>query len=266
MLSGIIISNFSALLFLYYLFRLASRLFDVQTSIHSTMLYILFPTGFFLSAVYTESLFLAAITASFFYIEDKKLAPALLAIAIAMLTRSQAFLAIPPLLCLTWMRFPERRMSAVLLVGLACLTPLALYLTFVTQTFGSPKWITETVRYWRGDTLYPLYALIRFFKNPMAIHGQHNSIIDFFFALFNLAVLAVSFRKLPFPYYLYSIIFHPFPAFQHAFFFFPFVSRKLPYVPIPGQSSWGRSPLLSVSFAMLQALFFAAFANWYWVG
>lgn len=265
-LSGIILSNFSALMFLYYLFRLASRLFDVQTSIHSTMLYILFPTGFFLSAVYSESLFLAAITASLFYIEDKKLAPALLAIVIAMLTRSQAFLAIPPLLCLAWMRFPERRMAAVLLVGLTCLVPLSLYLAFVAQTFGSPKWITETVRYWRGDTLYPLYALVRFFRHPMAIHGQHNSIIDFSFALFNLGILAVSFRKLPFPYYLYSIIFILFPLSSTLFSFSRLCLANFPMFLFLGQSSWGRSPLLSVSFAMLQAFFFAAFANWYWVG
>ncbi len=264
--SGFILSNVAALLFLFYLFRLAGKLFDGTAAVNSAILYVVFPTGFFLSAVYSESLFLAAITASFFYLEEKKLAPAMLAAALAMIARPQGILAIPALLCLAWIRFPERKAFAVLLLTFACTIPLAGYFLFVTHTFGSPKWITETVRYWRGDTRYPLYALVRFFQNPVAIHGQHNSVIDLAFAMLNLGGLLFSFRKLPWPYYIYSIIIIIFPLSSTLFSFSRLCLTNFPLFLFLGQTSFGRSGVVQISFAMMQAFFFAAFANWYWVG
>ncbi len=56
-----------------------------------------FPTSLFLSAIYAESMFLAAIVAAFLFIEERKLLPALIACAIAVLTRPQGALATPAL-------------------------------------------------------------------------------------------------------------------------------------------------------------------------
>jgi Mannosyltransferase (PIG-V) len=265
-LSGFVLSNLSALVFLYYLFRLARKLFDDTSALNSAILYVVFPTGFFLSAVYSESLFLAAITACFYYLEEKRLLPAVLAGALTMLARPQGLLAIPALLWLTWARFPERKVAAVSLLVISCIIPLAFYSLFVTHTFGSPKWISETQRHLRGDMRYPFYALVRFFQNPVAVHGQHNSIIDFAFAALNLTVLLLSFRKLPGQYYLYSIIIVLFPLSSTLFSFSRLCLANFPLFLYFGQNSFGRSPLVQISFAMLQAFFFAAFANWYWVG
>jgi Gpi18-like mannosyltransferase len=264
-LSGFILANFCALLFFYYLFRLALKLFDERTALTSALLYIVFPTGFFLSAIYSESLFLAAVTACFFYLEEKKLFPAMIAAVITVLARPQGVLAIPALLWLAWLRFPERKGTAVTLMGIACFVPLAGYAMFIMDIFGSPKWITETVRYWRGDTRYPLYAIVRFFQNPIAIHGQHNSIIDFTFGVFQLAVLCISFRKLPIPYYIYSIIVVVFPLSSSLFSFSRLCLVNFPFFLYLGRTSFGRSMPTQVSFTMLQAFFFAAFVNWYWV-
>ena len=195
-LSGFLISNAATLLFLFFFFKLTSSVFNDQAAFQASLLYILFPTSFFLSAVYSESLFLAMALAAFYFLEKKQLIPAAIATAIVMITRPTGVLAAPALLLLTLRQFRGTSKSALPVMLLAILLPLAAYAWFIQQTFGTFRWITDTSTYWRGQVSYPLYALVRFFRNPIAIHGQHNSMIDFGFAALNLLVLIVSLRKL----------------------------------------------------------------------
>jgi len=266
-LCGILISNIAALVFLYYLFRLGEKLFDADSAEHSAVFYFLFPTAFFLSAVYSESLFLAAITAGFFYLEEKKLGWACLAIAIAVLTRAQATLAAPALLLLAIRQFPENRLQSASLVFLAVVLPLAGYFLYLQHSLGSFRWLMESEKYWRGEMRYPLYAFVRFAQSNIAIHGQHNSIIDFSFALVNLIVLVFSIRKLPAPYYIYSLLVVLFPLSSTLFSFSRLCLANFPFFLYLGSRLSGRWALMAgIGCVMLEAFFMAAFANWYWVG
>jgi hypothetical protein len=265
-LCGILISNIAAILFLYYLYMLARSLFDEQAAFRSAIYCIVFPTSFFLSAVYSESLFLAAITAAFYFVERKNLIPAIIACAIASCVRVNGALALPAILWLAWIRFPEKRWAVLASLSAALMLPVVSYLIFIEETFGSFRWFLESQRYWRGGMHYPLYAFVRFFNNPIAIHGQHNSLIDFFFASFSLLALALSIRRLPGPYVLYAAIMVLFPLSSTLFSFSRLLLCNFPLFLFLGTvPRWPGQAIQFIS-AMLLAFFMAAFSVWYWVG
>ena len=266
-LAGLIVSNLSAVLFLYYFYHLATRILDSESAAQASVFYIFFPTSFFLNAVYSESLSLACLLGAFYYLERKKMLPALLACGLAVLSRPTGILAMPALIWLAALRFSEKRAMAALLVSFVCFAAFGIYVLTIWKSFGSFAAITEGQNYWRGQMVYPFYAVIRFFSNPIALHGQHNSIIDFSFALMHLAALVLSFRRFPVPYFVYSIIVIVFPLSSSLFSFSRLCLLNFPFFLFLGSQLSGRWALiLQTLFAMLLAFFMAAFANWYWVG
>jgi len=264
--SGMIISNLAALLFLFYLYGLANVLFEERSAFHACVFAIVFPTSFFLSAVYSESLFLAAIAAAFYYLEDRRLLPACIAAAIASITRVQGVLALPALVWLAWIRFPEKKWNAALILAASTLMPTILFLWYVQNLFGSFSWVVESQRYWRGEMHYPLYAFVRFFHSNIAIHGQHNSMIDFLLASLSILALILSFRRLPGPYNVYAAIVILFPLCSSLFSFSRLMLADFPLLLLLGRFTPRTGPAVQFASALLLAFFFAAFANWYWVG
>jgi 4-amino-4-deoxy-L-arabinose transferase-like glycosyltransferase len=265
--AGLIVSNLAAVLFFYYFYRLAERLLGSENGAQACLFYIFFPTSFFFNTVYTESLFLASMVAAFFYLESKKLLPAAVSAALAVLCRSTGLLALPALVWLAILRFPDRKLSSSLSIIFACLFSFSIYLVVIWKSFGNLDAVIAGPDYWRGQTSYPFYALVRFLSNPVSIHGQHNSIIDFSFAFVHLAALVISFRRLPVPYFVYSIIVIVFPLSSSLFSFSRLCLLNFPFFLFLGSQLSGRwSLIVQTMFAMLLAFFMAAFANWYWVG
>ncbi len=266
-LAGVLISNISALFFLYFLYQLGARWFDDESAFRGSLFCVLFPTSFFLSAVYSESLFLAALLGCFYFLEEKKILPAVLACSLAVITRPQAVLAVPAILLLAAQKLEERRVLGCIAITAAIAIPFCSHLWFLEETFGSFRWIFGGQDYFRGEFRYPLYALVRFAQSDIAIHGQHNSMIDFGFACFSLLVLALSFRRIPGAYYLYSIIIVLFPLSSTLFSFSRLCLVNFPLFLFLGHRLTGRTAFLfQIASAMLLAFFMAAFANWYWVG
>lgn len=265
--AGVIVSNVATVIFLYYFYRLAAKLLDSENAAQACLFYVFFPTSFFFNAVYTESLFLAALVAAFFFLEEKKLVPAMLGAGLAVLCRSTGILALPTLVWLAMLRFPDQKFKSCLAMVFACFLSFTIYLIVIWQSFGSIDAVIAGPDYWRGQTSYPLYALVRFLSNPIAIHGQHNSIIDFSLAIMHLTALVVSFRRLPVPYFVYSIFVIVFPLSSSLFSFSRLCLLNFPFFLFLGSQLSGRWALvLQTLFAMLLAFFMAAFANWYWVG
>ncbi len=266
-LAGVLISNISAFFFLYFLYKIGSKWFDQESAFRGSLTCLLFPTSFFLSAVYAESFFLAALLGCFYFLGEKRLLPSVGTCLLAVLTRPQAMLIAPVLLWLAVRSIPERKLTACFGMTAAIALPLAAHLWFLQHTFGSTHWLSISQEYWRGEFRYPLYALVRFAQNNIAIHGQHNSLIDFSFACLNLLVLALSFRKIPGPYYLYSMIIVLFPLSSSLFSFSRLCLVNFPLFLYLGHRLTGRFAFLfQIASAMLLAFFMAAFANWYWVG
>jgi Gpi18-like mannosyltransferase len=96
-LSGLIVSNVCSIAVVIYLFKLVK--FDHSDSVaKKAVLYLsVFPTAYFLSAAYTESLFLALVIASIYYARNSKWPLAGFLGSLASLTRIAGLLLLPVL-------------------------------------------------------------------------------------------------------------------------------------------------------------------------
>jgi len=96
-LSALIVSNVSSIFAAVYLFKLAKLEFN-DTVAEKAVLYLsIFPTAYFLSAIYTEGLFLALVIASVYYARVEKWFLAGFLSLFAALTRTAGLLLLPTL-------------------------------------------------------------------------------------------------------------------------------------------------------------------------
>jgi hypothetical protein len=93
---GYLISNVSFFFALYFLYRLVTLDFDAQVARRAMWAIALFPTAFFFTAVYTESLFLLLVTASLFYARRGEWLVAGILGLLAALTRSAGVMLLAP--------------------------------------------------------------------------------------------------------------------------------------------------------------------------
>lgn len=101
-LAGLLIANISACIAVTYLYLLARKEFGPSVASRSVFYLALFPTAFYLSAIYTESLFLALAIACIYYARQRRWWLAGLCGGLASATRSQGFLLIIPVAWEYW--------------------------------------------------------------------------------------------------------------------------------------------------------------------
>jgi hypothetical protein len=106
-LAGILISHGAGLIAVIYLYLLVRREFDAGIAARTVCYLALFPTSFYLSAVYPESVFLACALACFYYARQQRWWLAGLCGACASLTRIQGFLLVVPVAWEYWQVLSE---------------------------------------------------------------------------------------------------------------------------------------------------------------
>ena len=201
--AGVLVSNLLLLVALATLHRLVARDRGEVAADRAAWLLCAFPTSFFLSAVYAESLMLAMLLLTLAAARAGRPLAAGLAAAACALAKPTGALALLPLWVEigtgTWHRAPvsadgARRPAFGLLAGrlllatLPTLVALGAWAAWCQRTQGHwAPWLARQER-WRGPTGFPWRAFERYFENPQ-IHGAHNSTIDFVVAL--LAVIAI---------------------------------------------------------------------------
>src|SRR5215212_6709582 len=177
---GVLVSLISTLFALYFLYQIAEKLLGIRAARAATLAFAFFPTAFFLNAVYTEALFLAFTTGSFWaaYVRrDLFLAGALGALAAA--TRNFGVLLLIPL-CYEWLR--NRRefgWRGALQLGIVPAGLLG-YMAFLWGRFGDPLiFFSQQGVAWGRELTDPATALgmawttagdgLRHFLDPAAL-------------------------------------------------------------------------------------------------
>jgi Mannosyltransferase (PIG-V) len=128
-LAGILVSLAATLAAFFLFHRVAEERLGVDGARRSLLYLALFPTTFFLMAVYSEALYLALALAAFVLAERGRWRSAWLATGLAILTRLSGVALVPALLVLAWRR-PDRGRalrSSPIALALAALYPLALW-------------------------------------------------------------------------------------------------------------------------------------------
>ncbi len=157
---GVAISLAATFFALYFVYRIAERLYDTRAARAAALVTAFFPTAFFLNAVYTEALFLALSAGCIWAAMVRRellLAGALGALAAA--TRSLGVLLVIPL-AVEWLRY-RREIGAPGLLS-AALAPAgtAAYLAFLWVRFGEPLVsLGQQEDYWGREPASPVATL-----------------------------------------------------------------------------------------------------------
>jgi hypothetical protein len=283
--AGLLVTNVALLGASILFYRLVEMQWGKQVAGRAVWYLLIFPTAFFGSAIYTESLFLlTAIGALYFARKGYWESAALLGIA-ASATRLIGLIVGPMLLIEWWMQRRaavgdegKKRPSFKALLA-PILSPLgtAAYMLYLRFVFGDPFAFANASAAWGREPQSPLEMLQWLFRTPeggwltdlKAGHVNPDDWIDFMFIV---AFLAIGFIL------LYQRRWSE-GAFVLMGVLIPLNSgllmsqRRYMWVLFPAfilLARWGgKHPwfdkTITVVFVSLLAFFTALFANWYWV-
>jgi hypothetical protein len=202
-LGGVLLSNAALLIALTLLYLLARDEFDESAAANTVWVLLGFPTSLFLSAVYSESLALSLILASFLLARRKRWGALALCGFLSALARPTALLAAP---ALAW-EVKERQggfRGAAALLGFPA--GIAAFSAYCAMEFGSPLIWAERQQRWRGHLSGPWRAFVRFFESSPQLHGAHNSIVEFITALLLVSALVPVLRRTPRSWGTYALL------------------------------------------------------------
>lgn len=179
------------------LHRLTERLTDRGTARAAVLALALFPTSFFLGAVYSESLYLLAAIGAFVLAERRQLAWASVVAGLAILTRAQGVALLPALALLAWpiggVRATARAVLPAIAVGAAY--PLTLWL-----------WIDRPLAFLDGQDVWERHLSAAGPLGGFARAVGDGDLPEVAVALLMVALAVEAWRRLGAPYGAYAII------------------------------------------------------------
>ena len=271
--AGVLISNLALLCAAALLRDLVKQDRGEEEARRAVWLLLSFPTSFFLSAVYAESILLAATLGAVRSARAGRSIEAGVLAALACVARPTGVLALLPV---AWEigRGPAagaslglrlRRLAAALLPPTLALGG---WIAFCHARFG--EWLPFVARQerWRGPMSGPWRAFARWFENPQ-IHGAHHSTIDFFCAALLVLSIPWMVRRLRGADALYgaAAILLPLTSTLWSFSRFASVIYPLPMLLArAGAGAPDRHAALVAGGMGLGGFLAALYAAWWWVG
>ncbi len=299
-LAGLLVANTAFVLGLAAFYRLAAERWGSRVAARAACYTVLFPAGFYLSAVYSEGLFFGLAVGAFFFAARRRWAAAGLCGMGAALTRGEGVLLFPALLW-EWASARRGRGAGTAAragwVGAAwlCLVPLGLglYMAYNGLTVGNPLAHVDAEHRW-GRALHPPWAgLAQAVRNvweeppprPASPGRYHNayrppyrrlySTLDLLAVAGGAALLLVGRRVgVPGSWLLFGWLGLILPLFAPALRSMTPLPSSWRYLAVlfplpvslalalPGRAADG---VVRAVFAALQGLFFLLFTTWNWI-
>jgi hypothetical protein len=268
---AIAISNVALLIGLTYFRALLAMGFG-EDLISRTITYLLiFPTTFFFSAVYSESLFLALTVAAFYYARTNRWLLACILAALATLTRSQGMILALPLL----IEYLGERNFRLQKVGwnitAFALIPAALlaFALFLKLKFGSWTVMFDAQSTWGRHLMWPWHPLAWFLRHAPPLSPEHHDKLDFGFLLVLLGGAIAGLRRLRISYNAYiwtAVVFFSCWGMLGSIPRFDLVIFPLFIVlALIGARSRAFHLGYVAASSMLAALFMVMYSQWNWV-
>lgn len=268
-LAGCIVSNCALFIALCYLLLLLRIDLDHETAARAVLYLLVFPTAFFFSAVYSESVFLATTVAAFYYARTGKWWIAGALAGAATLSRSPGILLGAPLLLeyLLQRRFQWREIRPDILSLGIIPASLAAHMLYLRWSVGNLMAIQDAQAAWGGEWgtfSSPWTPVIRFAREPF----MFNDVMNFAFAAAMLVLVILAVLRLRPSYGLYAITGFWFITSWSTFESMPrYVLVIFPAFVI--LAKWGRNPMFDRAYVVLAsglaAVFMMRFALWRWV-
>lgn len=270
MFAATLISNLALIGVLVLFHRLVSSIADESTIRRALIYFLIFPTSFFLTAAYTESLFLFFTLGSLYSASHRRWGWAVICGMLAALTRLQGVLLVVPLAYMLWREARDFPLKKLTLRALPlAIIPLAtlMFLVFSNLSlFNTYRGALHAKFVFPWDNIWEAISLL------MSSHGSIVDALNLIVILGLIGMMFVIWKKLPREYFLYSILMLFAPMFRMTTTQ-PLVSMTryalvvFPVFIVWGM--WGRHPWVNrvviYTSLLLQFYLNAQFILWGWV-
>lgn len=203
-IAGLLVSNAALVLLLFALWKLVALDYGEAAATRAVWLYLLFPSSFFLSGVYSESVMVAATVGATLAARQSRWPAACLLAALAVLSRPVGMLALilPGVEYLASCGYNFRRIQLREVCWLLVPSALAFgaYCYFAAQAFGDPLAFMAMQQDYRGEMGWPWQSFVRCWEEGPHWHGYANSIYDASLAGLALISLPFIFKRLRLSY------------------------------------------------------------------
>lgn len=282
LISGILVSNAALLLAMILLYLLVKSEFGQETAQRSVWYMLIFPTSFFGSAIYSESLFLLGAIGALYLARKGYWESAALIGILTALTRFLGIL-LAPLLIAEWFiqrrRLSEERRPPILALLGGMLVPLGtlFYLIYLKIAFGDPLAFVHASEVWGRQPQSPFISLANLMQEPaegwvsglLAGHIQLDNWFDLLTVTFFLILALLLLYRRRWSEGIFVLIGSLLPFSSGLLM----SQRRYMWVLFPAfilLARWGENKWLDRSlnliFTIFLGIFTAMFANGYWVG
>jgi hypothetical protein len=204
--SALIVSNICSMIVFLYLYKLAKHDFNSSVAVKAVLFLSIFPTAYFFSAPYTESLFFALTIASFYYARRGKWSLAGTLSLLASLTRLAGLLLLPVLLIEYYHQkgWSLKKTDLKMLWIFPALAGFLIYLAINNQVTGSPFTFMDIEATHWFNRLDPIAGLTSAYGYVTGSYPNNLTIglAPIVFAIFGLKMVIVSIWKRLRPSYI----------------------------------------------------------------
>lgn len=277
--SGIIISNVSLLIFLFFFYKLIELDWDGSTARTTLIFFLAFPASFFLGMVYSESLFLVLAVTSFYCARKGRWLLAGILGGLASYTRILGVFLLPALV-IEWAKQGHLKNLKSKFKSLAFLSlvPCGLfyYMAFLWRKYKDPLMFVHVQPYFgagrSGGKIILLYQVFwRYIR--MALTTKFDPLyftvwLEFLSAVFFLLFIFLSFKKkIRLSYLIFAVAAYVLPTLSGTLSSFP--RYALPLFPCFILLGTIKNKLaktaLAIIFSILSAISAAFFFRGYWI-
>jgi hypothetical protein len=288
-LAGFLVSNLAFLLALVFLYRLAALELGDRAAAQRTVFYLaFFPTAFFFSSVYTESVYLLLAVAAVYFARVRFWLGAAVAGLLASATRNLGVLLVA-LVFWEWLRYRGWRVTQIhraaawrnlwrgltghwheLILIAAIPLGLLFYMLFLKMNYERPLAFVEVQAAWGRQNIGPVAVLLR--ELPALLRdgvtrGNLSRTLNVGAVLAVLGMVPFIWRRLGEGYAIYVLILLLVPLASSAMSIIRYVLPLFPVFIVLG--AWGRRPALDRAllggFAVLLGVLTTIFVNWVFV-
>ncbi len=266
-LTGLIISNTASFISIIYLYNLLKVEYSERISKRTVLYSLIFPTAFFFSMIYTESLFFMFTIMSFYYMRKDNIKLASLFGMCSALTRFIGILIIIPLI-VEHLKFTKDKLRIKKKIIWLFTIPLGtlLYFTYMKITTGYFFSYFSANTFW-GRSAFSLTSIIETFTQ-LHLHYPRYSMVDIITSVIFLVLLYFIYRKLKLSYFIYCAYVVLIPLSSGSFMSMPrMILVGFPfflYFALLGENKYWNYFFISV-FSILLTISTVMFVNHYWV-
>lgn len=270
LLSALLITYSSFLLFLYILNKLLSLDFKKNVIVQTILWLITLPASFYLLAVYNDSAFLFLAVTCLYLARKQRWWFAGIAGGLAALMRFAGIALFPALVAEWWLG--ERRHRNLIPLVLIPLTTLS-YFLYIHISRGNWGLFLDSMRVWQQDQfVFPFQTAYRYFKIFFTVFPASLTylvaVTEFMAVIFAIVILIKGFRLVRLSYWVYAVIYLLIPMSGGTFQGEPrYIIHAFPLILIFSQlmakNKW-RYLMMGSLFA-LQLIFIAFFSRGYFI-